>query len=237
MPKNRQTMLLTNAPRFVFLGVMAFAVVLTYTWFRHIHLGPDRAVNRIGGYSLLGKISDPVESDVDFFESLTFPHESSKENPARTGNSNNPATPPKSDPLALVNIQINSGADSRAVINQLDALRDLPSTYIEGCPAKFEISALALAARLSKYNSASGNLSSSEQEFISKLFSKVTGPTNGYRIYTHECRTLFAQRPYLAQAYMFYLASFATEIDDAPSAMWSEILTFPNLKRFYHFAP
>ena len=232
MPKNRKAMLLANSPRFVFLGAMAFAVFLICAWFRHIHLGPDRAVNRIGGYSLLEKISNPAESDVDFFESLTLPLESSPEKPARTVNSNNLEAPLKYDPLALVNIQIRSGLDFRAVISQLDALSELPSSYVEGCPAKLEISLLALAARLSKDSSASGRLSSSEQDFISELFSKVTGPTRGYRIYTHECRILFAQRPYLAQAYMFYLASFASGINDAPGIMWSEILTFPNLKKF-----
>lgn len=211
---------------------MVFAVLLTYMWFRHIHLGPDRAVNRIGGYSLLGKISDTVESDADFLKSLTLPLKSIPEKLARAGTSNNPETPLKSDPLASINIQIRSGLDPRTVINQLDAMRNFPSSNVEGCPAKLEISLLALAARLSKDGSESGRLSSGEQDFIYELFSKVTGPTSDYQIYSHECRALFAQRPYLAQAYIFYLASFFSQLDDAPSAMWTEILTFPNLKKF-----
>ncbi|WP_236235788.1 hypothetical protein [Pseudomonas faucium] len=230
MPTNKAT-----AKILLFLAisslVLTFLLGTIMTWYESIRFGPDRAVARIGGYSLLGKTRSPTGSDKKFHESLITAIESKSPYTKSIKTCNQSQKVCLSLQLASLNLKIRHGEKTTSILNELDIIQATSISNENNCPAEYEITKLALAARISNHTPPSLR-TSIEQSLIQSVTSEIFSDSNEYPLYSKACRIFFEEHPYFAQAYTYTLSTFSISNFKASRQAWHEMTELPNLKIF-----
>jgi len=216
MPTNKAT-----AKILLFLAisslVLTFLLGTIMTWYESIRFGPDRAVARIGGYSLLGKTRSPTGSDKKFHESLITAIESKSPYTKSIKTCNQSQKVCLSLQLASLNLKIRHGEKTTSILNELDIIQATSISNENNCPANHTPPSLR---------------TSIEQSLIQSVTSEIFSDSNEYPLYSKACRIFFEEHPYFAQAYTYTLSTFSISNFKASRQAWHEMTELPNLKIF-----
>lgn len=220
----------------LFALLVLTALCFIAAWYANVQLGPDRAIARIGGYRLLARQPTPAPHDKVFYESFKTFNTLSEQDIEILEQCSDETNECMGRIFASLNWQIRKNEDFETIHRKLIKFSNAPTGFDDGCPAKYEITRLALAAQIAKHKKHEQQ-SDREKVFIGHAKTPIFSSSTHFRLYSQACKALFQKRPYLAHAYVYAVGTLAANSLWVSRHDWEEILGFPYIKTFTHREP